>query len=69
MITDDSALSVLQLDRSATAEEIMVRYEMLKFQYKKIKDETGDLRTRLAYQLKQIELDDVYIYFRKKQRI
>ncbi|ACU58561.1 hypothetical protein SAMN05428949_3832 [Chitinophaga sp. YR627] len=69
MITDESALSILQLDRSATAEEIMARYEMLKYQYKKIKDETGDLRTRLAYQLKQIELDDVYIYFTRKQRI
>jgi hypothetical protein len=69
MITDDSALHVLQLDRSATAEDIAARYETLKFQYKKIKDETVDLRTRLAYQLKQIELDDVYIYFRRKQRI
>ncbi|QHS61971.1 hypothetical protein [Chitinophaga agri] len=69
MITDERALSVLQLDRSATAEEIVAKYEALKYQYKKIKDETGDLRTRLAYQLKQIELDDVYIYFRRKQRI
>ncbi|PWV53568.1 hypothetical protein [Chitinophaga sp. S165] len=69
MITEESALSILQLDYSATAEEIIARYEMLKFQYKKIKDETGDLKTRLAYQLKQIELDDVYIYFRRNQRI
>ncbi|MVT07420.1 hypothetical protein [Chitinophaga tropicalis] len=69
MITEENALSILQLDGSATAEEIVARYEMLKIQYKKIKDETGDLKTRLAYQLKQIELDDVYIYFRKQQRI
>lgn len=69
MITEESALSILQLHDSATAEEIIARYEMLKFQYKKIKDETGDLKTRLAYQLKQIELDDVYIYFRRNQRI
>ncbi|MBW8686425.1 hypothetical protein [Chitinophaga rhizophila] len=69
MITDESALSILQLDRSASAEDIIARYETLKFQYKKIKDETGDLKTRLAYQLKQIELDDVYIYFRRKQVI
>lgn len=69
MITDENALSILQLDDSATAEEIIARYEMLKFKYKKIKDETGDLKTRLAYQLKQIELDDVYIYFRRNQRI
>lgn len=69
MITEENALSILQLDGSATAEEIVARYEMLKIQYKKIKDETEDLKTRLAYQLKQIELDDVYIYFRKQQRI
>jgi hypothetical protein len=69
MITDENALSILQLDDSATADEIIARYEMLKFQYKKIKDETGDLKTRLAYQLKQIELDDAYIYFRRNQRI
>ncbi|MCF6402208.1 hypothetical protein L3C95_04935 [Chitinophaga filiformis] len=69
MITEENALSILQLDGSATAEEITARYEALKFQYKKIKDETGDLKTRLAYQLKQIELDDVYIYFRRQQRI
>ncbi|WP_343689583.1 hypothetical protein [Chitinophaga sp.] len=69
MITEESALQVLQLDVSATAEEIVARYESLKDQYKKIKNETEDLKTLLAYQLKQIELDDVYIYFRKKQRI
>lgn len=69
MITEESALNILQLDHTATAEEIVARYETLKFQYKKIKDETGDLKTRLAYQLKQIELDDVYIYFRRKQII
>lgn len=69
MITEESALSILQLDSSATAEEIVARYETLKFQYRKIKEETEDLKTQLAYQLKQIELDDVYIYFRKQQRI
>jgi hypothetical protein len=69
MITDESALSILQLDGSATAEEIVARYETLKVQYRKIKEETEDLKTRLAYQLKQIELDDVFIYFRKQQRI
>lgn len=69
MITEESALKVLQLDGSATAEDIVARYESLKDQYKKIKNETDDLKTLLAYQLKQIELDDVYIYFRKKQRI
>jgi hypothetical protein len=69
MITEESALHILQLDGSATPEEIVARYEMLKDQYKKIREETGDLKTHLAYQLKQIELDDVYIYFRRKQRI
>lgn len=69
MITEERAYYILQLEESATAEEIVARYEILKDQYRKIKDETEDLRTRLAYQLKQIELDDVFIYFRRKQRI
>lgn len=69
MITEERAFYILQLDQDATAEEIVARYEILKDQYRRIKDETEDLRTRLAYQLKQIELDDVFIYFRRKQRI
>ncbi|HWV67898.1 hypothetical protein [Chitinophaga sp.] len=69
MITEERAFNILQLEESATAEEIVARYEILKDQYRRIKDETEDLRTRLAYQLKQIELDDVFIYFRRKQRI
>ncbi|NIG52118.1 hypothetical protein [Chitinophaga sp. Cy-1792] len=69
MITEERAFYILQLDQTATAEEIVARYESLKDQYRKIKDETEDLRTRLAYQLKQIELDDVFIFFRRKQRI
>nr|WP_295869171.1 hypothetical protein [uncultured Chitinophaga sp.] len=69
MITEERAFYILQLEQTATAEEIVERYEDLKDQYRKIKDETEDLRTRLAYQLKQIELDDVFIYFRRKQRI
>ncbi|MET3874883.1 MULTISPECIES: hypothetical protein [Chitinophaga] len=69
MITEERAFDILQLEESATAEEIVARYEILKDQYRRIKDETEDLRTRLAYQLKQIELDDVFIYFRRKQRI
>lgn len=69
MITEERAFDILQLEDSATAEEIVARYEILKDQYRRIKDESEDLRTRLAYQLKQIELDDVFIYFRRKQRI
>ncbi|HVI45085.1 MAG TPA: hypothetical protein VM802_09445 [Chitinophaga sp.] len=69
MITEERAFYILQLEQTATAEEIVARYEDLKDQYRRIKDETEDLRTRLAYQLKQIELDDVFIYFRRKQRI
>ncbi len=69
MITEERAFDILQLEESASAEEIVARYEILKDQYRRIKDETEDLRTRLAYQLKQIELDDVFIYFRRKQRI
>ncbi|MBV7528979.1 hypothetical protein SAMN05444266_107280 [Chitinophaga jiangningensis] len=69
MITEERAFYILQLEQTASAEEIVARYESLKDQYRKIKDETEDLRTRLAYQLKQIELDDVFIFFRRKQRI
>lgn len=69
MITDERAFIILQLDDTATAEEIVSRYQTLKLQYSKIKEETEDLRTRLAYQLKQIELDDAFIYFRSKQRV
>ncbi|GAA3948216.1 hypothetical protein GO495_26040 [Chitinophaga oryziterrae] len=69
MINEESAYSILQLSDAATAEEIVAQYEILKDQYKRIKDETVDLKTHLEYQLKQIELDDVYIYFRRKQRI
>ncbi|RFS23971.1 hypothetical protein DVR12_08800 [Chitinophaga silvatica] len=69
MITEERAFHILQLEDTATAEEIVARYEVLKDQYRKIKDETEDLRTRLAYQLKQIELDDVFIYFRRRQMI
>ncbi|MBS0028523.1 hypothetical protein ACTJJ0_18615 [Chitinophaga sp. 22321] len=69
MITEERAFDILQLEESASAEEIVARYEILKDQYRRIKDETEDLRTRLAYQLKQIELDDVFIYFRRRQRI
>ncbi|MGX5819987.1 hypothetical protein ACWKWU_17450 [Chitinophaga lutea] len=46
-----------------------MRYQTLKDQYRKIKEETDDLKTQLAYQLKQIELDDVYLYFRNCQKI
>lgn len=69
MITEDKAYDILALDQSATPEEIVSRYQTLKDQYKKIKEETDDLKTQLAYQLKQIELDDVFIYFRKCQKI
>jgi hypothetical protein len=69
MITEERAFYILQLKETATAEEIVARYEVLKDQYRRIKDETEDLRTRLAYQLKQIELDDVFIYFRRRQKI
>ena len=69
MITEERAFDILQLEETATAEEIVARYETLRDEYRKIKDETEDLRTRLAYQLKQIELDDVFIFFRRKQRI
>ncbi|AWO01206.1 hypothetical protein DLD77_05630 [Chitinophaga alhagiae] len=69
MITEDKAYDILALDQSATPEEIVRRYQTLKDQYKKIKEEADDLKTQLAYQLKQIELDDVFIYFRKCQKI
>ncbi|RAJ10489.1 hypothetical protein LX64_00091 [Chitinophaga skermanii] len=69
MITEERAFSILELDRSATPDQIIIRYQDLKDQYKKIKEETQDLKTQLAYQLKQIELDDVFIFFRKHQVI
>lgn len=69
MITEDKAYDILMLEPSATPEEIIARYQTLKDQYKKIKEETEDLKTQLAYQLKQIELDDVFIYFRTCQKI
>ncbi|WP_109695065.1 hypothetical protein [Chitinophaga deserti] len=69
MITEEKAYDILALDNNATPEEIIARYQSLKDQYKKIKEETADLKTQLAYQLKQIELDDVFIYFRNCQRI
>lgn len=69
MITDEQAYFILDLEENATSEEIIARYEALRDQYKKIKEETEDLKTRLAYQLKQIELDDAFIYLRKCQKI
>ncbi|WP_341838443.1 hypothetical protein WJU16_11430 [Chitinophaga pollutisoli] len=69
MITEEKAYDILALDNTATPEEIVARYQTLKDQYKKIKEETADLKTQLAYQLKQIELDDVFIYFRNVQKI
>lgn len=69
MITEEKAYDILALDNTATPEEIIARYHILKDQYRKIKDETADLKTQLAYQLKQIELDDVFIYFRNVQKI
>lgn len=69
MITEEKAYGILALDNSATPEEILARYQTLKDQYKKIKEEAADLKTQLAYQLKQIELDDVFIYFRNLQKI
>lgn len=69
MITEDKAYDILALDQTATPEEILARYQSLKDQYKKIKEETEDLKTQLAYQLKQIELDDVFIYLRTCQKI
>ncbi len=70
MITEDKAYDILALEQSGHhLKEILARYQILKDQYKKIKEETGDLKTQLAYQLKQIELDDVFIYFRTCQKI
>ncbi|MGE7773565.1 MULTISPECIES: hypothetical protein [Chitinophaga] len=69
MITEEKAYDILALDNSATPEEIIARYQTLKDQYRKIKEETADLKTQLAYQLKQIELDDVFIFFRNVQKI
>lgn len=69
MITEEKAYDILALDHTATPEEIIARYQTLKDQYRKIKEETADLKTQLAYQLKQIELDDVFIFFRNVQKI
>lgn len=69
MITEEKAYDILALDPSATSEEITARYQVLKDQYKKIREETEDLKTRLAYQLKQIELDDIFIYLRNCQKV
>jgi hypothetical protein len=69
MIDEERAFYILQLEHSASADEIVARYETLKSQYKQLKNETDDLKTQLACQLKQIELDDVLIYFRRNQRI
>jgi len=69
MITDENAYNILELERSATVEEIAARYQMLKDQYNRMKDAAADLKTRLACQLKQIELDDAFIYFSNKQRV
>lgn len=69
MITEEKAYDILALENTATPEEIIARYQTLKDQYRKIKEETADLKTQLAYQLKQIELDDVFIFFRNVQKI
>lgn len=69
MITEEKAYDILALDNTATPEEIIARYQTLKDQYRKIKEEAADLKTQLAYQLKQIELDDVFIFFRNVQKI
>lgn len=69
MITDENAYNILELEHAATAEEIMARYQTLKDQYSRMKEASTDLKTRLACQLKQIELDDAFIYFSNKQRM
>ncbi|PUZ21256.1 hypothetical protein DCM91_17100 [Chitinophaga costaii] len=69
MITDDSAYEILQVDKTASSEEILEKYEQLKSAYKKVRADTEDLRTKLAYQLKQIELDDAYLYLKKYQKL
>lgn len=69
MITDERAYDILQLDNTATSEELLAKYENLKTEYKRMREETEDLKTKLAYQLKQIELDDAYLYLRKLQKI
>lgn len=69
MITDERAYDILQVDTAASAAEILAKYETLKFEYKKMREETEDLRTKLAYQLKQIELDDAFLYLRKLEKI
>lgn len=69
MIDEERAFDILQLKQSASADEIVARCEALKSQYRKIKDETNDLKTQLDCQLKQIELDDVLIYLKRNRRI
>ncbi len=69
MITDERAYDILQLDNTASSEELLAKYENLKMEYKRMREETDDLKTKLAYQLKQIELDDAYLYLRKLQKI
>lgn len=69
MITDDRAYEILQVAKTASSEEILEQYEQLKLSYKKTREETDDLRTKLAYQLKQIELDDAFLYLKKLQKI
>lgn len=69
MITDDRAYEILQVEKTASSEEILEQYEQLKLSYKKMREETDDLRTKLAYQLKQIELDDAFLYLKKLQKI
>lgn len=69
MITEEKAFHILALDQSASSDEIVARYQILKDEYRKVKEETADLKTQLTYQLKQIELDDVFIFFRKSQKI
>lgn len=69
MITDDRAYEILQVEKTASSEEILEQYEQLKLSYKKMREETEDLRTKLACQLKQIELDDAFLYLKKLQKI
>ncbi|WP_133177496.1 hypothetical protein [Chitinophaga parva] len=69
MITDDRAYEILQVEKTASSEEILEQYEQLKLSYKKMREETEDLRTKLACQLKQIELDDAFLYLKKIQKI
>ncbi len=68
MMTEESAYNILELEPTATVEEISARYQVLKKHYQKIKEGTNELKTMLAIQRKQIELDDAFIYFSSKQR-